>query len=85
MNSLAGARAELEALRKRHSSALELMGERDEQVEELRADLADVKQMYREQIDLLVNQVGSGPYNYGFDYFRAHSVFFFLFTSRFKI
>lgn len=55
--SLPSLRAELEALRRRHSSALELMGERDEQVEELKADLADVKQMYREQIDLLVNQI----------------------------
>lgn len=55
--SLPGLRAELEALRRRHSSALELMGERDEQVEELRADLQDVKQMYREQIDMLVGQI----------------------------
>ena len=53
-------RQELEALRRRHASALELMGERDEQVEELRADLADVKEMYREQIDMLVRQVGLG-------------------------
>jgi len=29
------------------------------QVEELRADLADVKHMYREQIDMLVGQVFS--------------------------
>jgi prefoldin subunit 5 len=33
------------------------MGERDEEVEELRADLSDVKQMYREQIDMLVSQI----------------------------
>lgn len=50
-------RAELEALRRRHSSALELMGERDEELEELRNDIADLKEMYREQIDLLVNKV----------------------------
>eukprot|EP00250_Pteridium_aquilinum_P007166 c16947_g1_i1 orf=995-3871(-) len=55
--SLAGLRSELDSLRRRHASALELMGERDEQVEELKADLADVKQMYREQIDMLVNQI----------------------------
>eukprot|EP00270_Netrium_digitus_P013657 TRINITY_DN4566_c0_g1_i1.p1 TRINITY_DN4566_c0_g1~~TRINITY_DN4566_c0_g1_i1.p1 ORF type:complete len:796 (+),score=317.43 TRINITY_DN4566_c0_g1_i1:330-2390(+) len=54
---LPGMKAELEALRRRHASALELMGERDEQVEELRADLQDVKQMYREQIDMLVSQI----------------------------
>lgn len=55
--ALPGLRAELEALRRRHASALELMGERDEELEELRADLADVKQMYREQIDMLVSQI----------------------------
>ncbi|XP_024519580.1 golgin candidate 5 [Selaginella moellendorffii] len=60
-STLRGLRAELEALRRRHASALELMGERDEQVEELRADLADVKQMYREQIDMLVSQMGLYP------------------------
>jgi len=52
-----GLRAELEALRRRHSSALELMGERDEELEELRADIIDLKEMYREQVDLLVNKI----------------------------
>lgn len=52
-----GIRAELEALRRRHSSALELMGERDEELEELRADIIDLKEMYREQVDLLVNKI----------------------------
>lgn len=56
-SSLLHLRSEMESLRRRHASALELMGERDEQVEELKADLADVKQMYREQIDMLVNQI----------------------------
>ncbi|KAJ6792382.1 putative golgin candidate 5 isoform X1 [Iris pallida] len=55
--ALPGIRAELEALRRRHSSALELMGERDEALEELRADIADLKEMYREQVDLLVNKI----------------------------
>ncbi|XP_039121687.1 golgin candidate 5 isoform X2 [Dioscorea cayenensis subsp. rotundata] len=54
---LPGIRAELEALRRRHSSALELMGERDEELEELRADIIDLKEMYREQVDLLVNKI----------------------------
>ncbi|KAK8618842.1 hypothetical protein V6N13_132821 [Hibiscus sabdariffa] len=52
-----GIRAELEALRRRHTAALELMGERDEELEELRADIVDLKEMYREQVNLLVNQV----------------------------
>ncbi|KAI3455446.1 hypothetical protein Pfo_012109 [Paulownia fortunei] len=54
---LSGMRAELEALRRRHSAALELMGERDEELEELRADIVDLKEMYREQVNLLVNKI----------------------------
>mmetsp|Transcript_7272 Transcript_7272/g.13648 ORF Transcript_7272/g.13648 Transcript_7272/m.13648 type:complete len:967 (+) Transcript_7272:118-3018(+) len=50
-------KAELEQLKIRHFSALELMGERDEQVEELQSDLADLKQMYREQVDSLVKRL----------------------------
>ncbi|KAL1559075.1 golgin candidate 5-like isoform X2 [Salvia divinorum] len=55
--TLPGIRAELEALRRRHSAALELMGERDEELEELRADIVDLKEMYREQVNLLVNKI----------------------------
>ncbi|XP_042417234.1 golgin candidate 5-like isoform X1 [Zingiber officinale] len=55
--TLPGLRAELEALRRRHSAALELMGERDEELEELRADIIDLKEMYREQVDLLVDRL----------------------------
>ncbi|KAF6134165.1 hypothetical protein GIB67_013562 [Kingdonia uniflora] len=54
---LPGVRSELEALRRRHSAALELMGERDEELEELRADIVDLKEMYREQVNMLVNQI----------------------------
>ncbi|CAH8378874.1 unnamed protein product [Eruca vesicaria subsp. sativa] len=52
-----GIKAELEALRQRHAAALELMGERDEELEELRADIVDLKEMYREQVNMLVNKV----------------------------
>ncbi|KAL3824369.1 hypothetical protein ACJIZ3_020398 [Penstemon smallii] len=55
--TLPGLRAELEALRRRHSAALELMGERDEELEELRADIIDLKEMYREQVNMLVNKI----------------------------
>ncbi|GAV64459.1 TMF_TATA_bd domain-containing protein/TMF_DNA_bd domain-containing protein [Cephalotus follicularis] len=55
--NLPGIRAELESLRRRHSSALELMGERDEELEELRADIVDLKEMYREQVNLLVDKI----------------------------
>ena len=44
---------ELKELQARHAAALELMGERDEEVDELRNDLADVKTLYREQVDEL--------------------------------
>ncbi|GKV16236.1 hypothetical protein SLEP1_g26908 [Rubroshorea leprosula] len=54
---LPGIQAELEALRRRHSAALELMGERDEELEELRNDIVDLKEMYREQVNLLVNKI----------------------------
>nr|XP_010924582.1 golgin candidate 5 isoform X2 [Elaeis guineensis] len=62
---LPGLRAELEALRRRHSSALELMGERDEELEELRADIVDLKEMYREQVDLLVNRIQMSSFSAG--------------------
>ncbi|KAF2605813.1 hypothetical protein F2Q68_00045270, partial [Brassica cretica] len=52
-----GIKAELEALRQRHAAALELMGERDEELEELRADIVDLKEMYKEQVNMLVNKV----------------------------
>ncbi|XP_042498052.1 golgin candidate 5-like [Macadamia integrifolia] len=55
--ALPGLQAELEALKRRHYSALELMGERDEELEELRADIVDLKEMYREQVNLLVNKI----------------------------
>ncbi|KAJ4952297.1 hypothetical protein NE237_029129 [Protea cynaroides] len=55
--ALPGLRAELEAIKRRHYSALELMGERDEELEELRADIVDLKEMYREQVNLLVNKI----------------------------
>ncbi|KAL9244625.1 hypothetical protein vseg_018386 [Gypsophila vaccaria] len=55
--TLPGIRAELDALRRRHTAALELMGERDEELEELRADIVDLKEMYREQVNMLVNKI----------------------------
>lgn len=41
-------------LKRRHSALLELLGEREERIAELDADLADVKQMYKEQITELL-------------------------------
>ncbi|XP_076881225.1 golgin candidate 5-like [Bidens hawaiensis] len=57
VSQLPSMKAEMEALRRRHSAALELMGERDEELEELRADIMDLKEMYREQVNILVNKI----------------------------
>ncbi|XLQ98947.1 hypothetical protein S83_065146 [Arachis hypogaea] len=54
---LPSVKAELDALRRRHSAALKLMGECDEELEELRADIVDLKEMYREQVNLLVLKI----------------------------
>lgn len=50
-------KSEFQALQRRHASALELMGERDEQVDELKADLLDVKGVLRDQTDLMCQQL----------------------------
>lgn len=44
---------EHETLSKRHEATLEILGEKSELVEELKADVADVKQMYRELVDTM--------------------------------
>eukprot|EP00803_Ostreobium_quekettii_P008079 evm.model.scf_194.7 EVM.evm.TU.scf_194.7 scf_194:69068-76365(+) len=43
-------------LESRYAAAVELLGEREEQLEELRADLQDVKELYKEQIAFLTEQ-----------------------------
>ncbi|CAO3696573.1 unnamed protein product [Umbelopsis ramanniana] len=50
-------KAEHEELNQRYHAALEMLGERTEQVEELRADISDVKEMYRSQIVELVQKI----------------------------
>jgi hypothetical protein len=49
-------KAELGALKQRHTTALELLGEKEEKLEEAKADLADMKQMYRSQITEMVEK-----------------------------
>ena len=49
--------AEHETLSKRHEATLEMLGEKSELVEELKADVADVKQMYRELVDTMGRRV----------------------------
>jgi TATA element modulatory factor len=52
-----GLKEELEKLNLRHKAALELLGEREEQLEELKADLVDVKQLYKQQINELLSKI----------------------------
>ncbi|KAI9316092.1 TATA element modulatory factor 1 TATA binding-domain-containing protein [Dichotomocladium elegans] len=55
---LQGLEKKLGDLEERYHASLELLGERTEQVEELKADIADVKEMYRNQIVELVQKMG---------------------------
>lgn len=48
---------ELSKLKMRHGALLELLGEREERIAELSADVDDVKQMYKEQITELLMQL----------------------------
>lgn len=52
-NRLAVVEEEHKALSQRHQTTLELLGEKSEQVEELKADILDVKQMYRQLADTM--------------------------------
>ncbi|KAJ1976923.1 hypothetical protein H4R34_003794 [Dimargaris verticillata] len=49
--------AELTDLKQRHSTTLELLGEKTEHVLELQADIADIKEMYKTQITELISKV----------------------------
>ncbi|KAF8939796.1 hypothetical protein BGZ47_008035 [Haplosporangium gracile] len=48
---------ELTLLKDRHRAALEMLGEKTEEVQELRADILDVKEAYRDQINELLAQL----------------------------
>ena len=48
---------ELKALQVKHSTALELLGERNERVDELEQDLAEARTIYRSQILMLCPQL----------------------------
>lgn len=47
----------LDELQKRHTALLELLGEREESIMELKADLCDVNQMYKEQVTELLLRI----------------------------
>lgn len=46
-------------MRVRYAAAVELLGERDERLEELSADLRDVKSLYQDQIEFFVLQLSA--------------------------
>ena len=48
---------EFDELKRRHTTLLELLGEREERIMELEADLSDVNQMYKEQITELLLRI----------------------------
>ena len=48
---------ELKALQAKHTTALELLGERNERVDELEQDLAEARTIYRSQILMLCPQI----------------------------
>jgi len=57
IHSLRELRPQIEDIRQRYHTALELIGEKEELVEELRADIADMKIMYKEQINELITKL----------------------------
>ncbi len=50
----------LDTLDKRHASLLVLSGVREERIGKLTADLADVREIYNEQLNELTSRLGSG-------------------------
>lgn len=46
-----------EDLQHRYRSCVELLGEKDEKLSELEADLRDIKEVYRDQISYLAEQL----------------------------
>mmetsp|Transcript_4216 Transcript_4216/g.5903 ORF Transcript_4216/g.5903 Transcript_4216/m.5903 type:complete len:775 (-) Transcript_4216:562-2886(-) len=50
-------RNQFDLLSKRYNMALDLLGEKEEMVEEMKADIADLKKIYQSQINELVEQV----------------------------
>jgi L-lactate utilization protein LutB len=57
VNDLKEVRNQMKEISGRYNTALELIGEKEEQVEELRADIADMKLLYKEQINELLEKV----------------------------
>lgn len=52
--AVAGMEAEIEAIKSRYETTLEMLGEKSELVDELRGDIVDIKAMYRELVERTV-------------------------------
>ena len=48
---------QMKEIQQRYNTALELIGEKDEQLEELKADILDVKILYKDQISELLEKI----------------------------
>eukprot|EP01114_Cavostelium_apophysatum_P020405 TRINITY_DN6826_c0_g1_i2.p1 TRINITY_DN6826_c0_g1~~TRINITY_DN6826_c0_g1_i2.p1 ORF type:complete len:969 (+),score=291.98 TRINITY_DN6826_c0_g1_i2:74-2980(+) len=57
VNELQDLRTKIQELGQRYNTALELIGEKEEQVEELKHDIADMKTMYKTQINELLIRI----------------------------
>jgi chromosome segregation ATPase len=53
---LDGVSAEVATLRKKLATATEILGEREERIEELRADLQDIKEGYKQQLVIMADE-----------------------------
>ncbi len=50
-------RSQMKEMTQRYNTALQLIGEKEEQLEELRADIQDVKSLYKSQISDLLEKI----------------------------
>lgn len=55
--SMEASREEQRQVQQQLLACTEMLGEKEERVEELRADLQDVKQLYKDQIEFMVEQL----------------------------
>ena len=51
--------ADLQEHQQRYDTALELLGERNEQVDQLEEDIAEMKQIFHEQISVMADQLNN--------------------------
>ncbi|GAM16985.1 hypothetical protein SAMD00019534_001600 [Acytostelium subglobosum LB1] len=56
---LKGLKTQVSEIQQRYSTALEMLGEKEEQVNELRMDIVDMKELYRNQVNELLSKIES--------------------------